>query len=124
MAGRRHERSLEAPRRAELVAEYVCEEPGCLVQELRGDRRGRRLDALALRHGLESEGQLARAAVAQGRRVQALPRVRRKHAPRQRREDRVEQLLLVLHLGREREGGRIVVRSSPPPRRLLCHGVT
>ncbi len=120
--GRYRQRALQARHRAELVTENVAEVAGRLEQELRRHRLRNRLQPLALRHRLERKRELAHAVVASGRRMQLVPPAGRKCAAAQRREHRVEELLLVLDLRLEREGRRMLIRAFPLPRRLLLHG--
>ncbi len=120
VARRQRERPFEVRHRADLVAEDVAEEAGGLEEELGGDRRLHRPEALSLRDALERERDLAQPVVSVSRLMQLLPRVRRQGGARKRREHRVDEGLFIVDLRLEREGGRDLARA--PPRRLLLHG--
>ena len=120
MVGPQGERALQVRDSAGLVAEDVAEEAARLEEELRGDGRLRRPQALALRDALERKRDFAQSLVAMGRHVESLPRVCGKSCARERGEHRIDEGLFVLDLRLEREGGSM--GAGPSPRRLLLHG--
>jgi hypothetical protein len=122
------EGAFEVGDRAELVAEDVAEEAGGLVEELGAGGRGEGLEALALRHALEGEGQLTLAVVALGGGVQALPRAGGQVVAGELREEAVEEALFLfelrveLRIGSAGGRGRVLSRTSALPGRLVLHG--